>query len=75
MDLFDLTGKVAMVTGSTKGLGETSAKVLANAGVGSRRQIEGWIKQGRIIAVIIHMIRKSLLDQQPSGVISEEIAR
>lgn len=32
MELFDLTGKVAMVTGSTKGLGETSAKVLAKAG-------------------------------------------
>ena len=32
MDLFDLTGKVAMVTGSTKGLGETSAKALAKAG-------------------------------------------
>ncbi|MDO9125046.1 MAG: glucose 1-dehydrogenase [Deltaproteobacteria bacterium] len=32
MDLFDLTGKVAMVTGSTRGLGETSAKALAKAG-------------------------------------------
>jgi len=32
MDLFDLAGKVAMVTGSTKGLGETSAKALAKAG-------------------------------------------
>ena len=32
MELFDLTGKVAMVTGSTKGLGETSAKALAKAG-------------------------------------------
>ena len=32
MELFDLTGKVAMVTGSTKGLGETSAKILAKAG-------------------------------------------
>jgi hypothetical protein len=32
MDLFDLTGKVALVTGSTKGLGETSAKALAKAG-------------------------------------------
>ena len=32
MDLFDLTGKIAMVTGSTRGLGETSAKALAKAG-------------------------------------------
>jgi NAD(P)-dependent dehydrogenase (short-subunit alcohol dehydrogenase family) len=32
MDLFDLTGKVALVTGSTKGLGETAAKALAKAG-------------------------------------------
>ncbi len=32
MGLFDLTGKVAMVTGSTRGLGETSAKALAKAG-------------------------------------------
>lgn len=32
MDLFNLTGKVAMVTGSTRGLGETSAKALAKAG-------------------------------------------
>ena len=32
MDIFDLTGKVAMVTGSTKGLGENSAMALAKAG-------------------------------------------
>src|SRR4030066_1251971 len=32
MSLFNLTGKVAMVTGSTRGLGETSAKALAKAG-------------------------------------------
>ena len=30
-------------------MAERVQKVLANAGVGSRRQIEGWIKQGRII--------------------------
>jgi NAD(P)-dependent dehydrogenase (short-subunit alcohol dehydrogenase family) len=30
--LFDLTGKVAMVTGSTRGLGEVTAKALAKAG-------------------------------------------
>jgi NAD(P)-dependent dehydrogenase (short-subunit alcohol dehydrogenase family) len=32
MDLFDLTGKVAMVTGSTRGLGEVAAMALAKAG-------------------------------------------
>jgi len=32
MDLFDLTGRVAMVTGATRGLGETAAKALAKAG-------------------------------------------
>ena len=32
LDIFDLTGKVAMVTGSTRGLGEVSAKALAKAG-------------------------------------------
>ncbi|NCP10273.1 SDR family NAD(P)-dependent oxidoreductase, partial [bacterium] len=30
--LFDLDGKVAMVTGSTRGLGEVAAKALAKAG-------------------------------------------
>ncbi|NIW25558.1 MAG: 23S rRNA pseudouridylate synthase B, partial [Gammaproteobacteria bacterium] len=30
-------------------MAERVQKVLANAGVGSRRQIEGWIKQGRVI--------------------------
>ena len=32
LDLFDLSGKVAMVTGSTRGLGEVFAKALAKAG-------------------------------------------
>jgi NAD(P)-dependent dehydrogenase (short-subunit alcohol dehydrogenase family) len=32
LDMFDLTGKVAMVTGSTRGLGEVSATALAKAG-------------------------------------------
>ncbi len=32
LEIFDLKGKVAMVTGSTRGLGEVSAKALAKAG-------------------------------------------
>lgn len=32
LNLFDLSGKVAMVTGSTRGLGEVAAKALAKAG-------------------------------------------
>ena len=32
LEIFDLSGKVAMVTGSTKGLGETAAMALAKAG-------------------------------------------
>jgi len=32
LEIFDLTGKVAMVTGSTRGLGEVSAMALAKAG-------------------------------------------
>jgi NAD(P)-dependent dehydrogenase (short-subunit alcohol dehydrogenase family) len=42
LDVFDLTGKVAVVTGSTKGLGRAMAAGLANAGadvvVSSRKQ-------------------------------------
>ncbi len=32
LDIFDLSGKVAMVTGATRGLGEAAAKALAKAG-------------------------------------------
>ncbi|NIV99406.1 2-deoxy-D-gluconate 3-dehydrogenase, partial [Candidatus Saccharibacteria bacterium] len=32
LKIFDLTGKTAMITGSTKGLGEVAAVALAKAG-------------------------------------------
>ena len=32
LEIFDLSGKVAMITGSTRGLGEAAAKALAKAG-------------------------------------------
>lgn len=34
MDLFDLSGKKALVTGATRGLGEVAARALAKAGAG-----------------------------------------
>jgi NADP-dependent 3-hydroxy acid dehydrogenase YdfG len=38
--LFDLSGKVAMVTGSTRGLGEVAAKALAKAGEAGEKRRE-----------------------------------
>jgi len=42
MSVFDLKGKVALITGSTKGIGEAAARVLARAGahvvISSRKQ-------------------------------------
>ena len=65
LDMFDLTGKVAMVTGGTRGLGEVCATALAKAGAdvavcgrnvgrpasGSRKRSAPWVGRARSSAI------------------------
>ena len=44
--LFDLTGKIALVSGASRGIGEETARLLAEQGahvIVSSRKIEDWI--------------------------------
>lgn len=75
-DLFDLTGKVAIVTGSSRGIGRAAAEALARAGarvvISSRRQdacdavaaaINDECGEGRAIAVAASISDKAALER------------
>lgn len=59
LELFDLTGKVAMVTGSTRGLGEVAAMALAKAGADVAVCGRNSADLNRVSAAIMRLGRKS----------------
>ena len=59
LELFDLTGKVAMVSGSTRGLGEAAAKALAKAGADVAVCGRNTADLDRVSAAIIGLGRNS----------------
>lgn len=59
LEIFDLTGKVAMVTGSTRGLGEVSAMALAKAGADVAVCGRNSADLNRVSAAIMRLGRKS----------------
>ncbi|WP_375380792.1 SDR family oxidoreductase [uncultured Sphingomonas sp.] len=84
MKLFDLTGKVAIVTGSSRGIGRASAEALAAHGarvvISSRKQdaceevaaaINGRHGEGRAIAIAASISDKGALDH----LVRETVAR
>lgn len=80
MSLFDLTGKVAIVTGSTKGIGKASAKALvaqgAKVAISSRNQdscdavaaeINDRFGEGRAMAIAAGLSDKAALQRLVEG--------
>ncbi|MFC2035531.1 SDR family NAD(P)-dependent oxidoreductase [Chloroflexota bacterium] len=59
LEMFELTGKVAMVTGSTRGLGETAAMALAKAGADIAVCGRNLVDLKRVSAAIIDLGRNS----------------
>jgi NAD(P)-dependent dehydrogenase (short-subunit alcohol dehydrogenase family) len=78
LDIFDLTGKVAMVTGSTRGLGEVAAVALAKAGADVAVCGRSTPDLERVTAEIVKLGRSARgfpIDVTDSGKVAEAVER
>ena len=76
-DLFDLTGKIACVTGASAGLGQHSARVLAAAGakvVGVARRAEALAAWQAEIGDGAAVVAADLADRSALGEVADQIA-